>query len=575
MKKSLLFIAIASVTACSQYDNKTIAKQDKDDAVITLEEGKNSPAVDEFEYTGRPAVHLVAQEQATTGMALKKEHHANYYPKRSIQVSSYINNLPIENRENYQHFDDNGVKLVSSSPLSTFSIDVDTASYSNMRRMLNQGILPPHDAIRLEEMINYFDYNYPIPQSTAQPFSINTELALTPWNKNSKLLHIGIQGYEVKQPQRPASNLTFLIDVSGSMNSADKLGLLKSSFKLMTKNLTSKDRVAIVVYAGAAGAVLDSTAGNEKAKILQALDKLNAGGSTNGAAGINLAYQISEGNFIKGGINRVIIATDGDFNVGTTNFEQLTELVGRKKEKGISLTTLGFGSGNYNDHLMEQLADKGNGNYAYIDTLKEANKVLVTEMSSTLMTIAKDVKIQVEFNPLIVSQYRLVGYENRVLNNEDFNNDKIDAGEIGSGHTVTAMYEVVLVDDKGWLEPLKYQDINQSKTYTNELATLKVRYKQPESDNSKLIVKTINSKKILNTIDIASNNFKLSTSVAAFGQLLRGGKMLQNYSYNEISQLLKQTLADDQHGYRGEFLQLVSLAKSLSDKQANHVEYKD
>jgi Ca-activated chloride channel family protein len=575
MKKSLLLIAIASVTACSQYDNKTIATQEKDNAVILLEEEKNSPAVDKFEYTGRPAVKLLAQEQVVTGLALKKEYDANYYPHRSTQVTSYINNPPIENRENYQHFDDNGVKLVSNDPLSTFSIDVDTASYSNMRRMLNQGTLPPHDSIRVEEMINYFDYNYPIPQSSTQPFSINTELAPTPWNKDSKLLHIGIQGYEVEHSQRPASNLTFLIDVSGSMNSADKLGLLKSSFKLMTKNLTSKDRVAIVVYAGAAGAVLDSTAGNEKAKILQALEKLNAGGSTNGAAGIKLAYQISEDNFIKGGINRVIIATDGDFNVGTTNFEQLTELVVREKEKGISLTTLGFGNGNYNDHLMEQLADKGNGNYAYIDTLKEANKVLVTEMSATLMTIAKDVKIQIEFNPLIVSQYRLVGYENRILNNEDFNNDKIDAGEIGAGHTVTAMYEIVLTKDKGWLEPLKYQDSNKSKPYSNELATLKVRYKQPESDTSKLLVKTISSKQILDTIDTASNNFKLSTSVAAFGQLLRGGKMLKNYSYNEISQLVKQTLVDDQHGYRGEFLQLVTLAKSLSDTQVHHVEYKD
>jgi Ca-activated chloride channel family protein len=575
MKKSLLFIAIASVTACSQYDNKTIAKQGKDDSVIILEEEKNSQVTDDFNYTGRPAVQLLAQEQVVAGMALKKEHYSNVYPQRSIQVSSYIKNQPIENRENYEHFDDNGVKLVSNEPLSTFSIDVDTASYSNMRRMLNQGVLPPHDAIRVEEMINYFDYNYPIPQSTIQPFSINTELAPTPWNKDSKLLHIGIQGYEVEQSQRPASNLTFLIDVSGSMNSADKLGLLKSSFKLMTKNLTSKDRVAIVVYAGAAGAVLDSTAGNEKAKILQALEKLNAGGSTNGAAGINLAYQISEDNFIKGGINRVIIATDGDFNVGTTNFEQLTELVERKKKNGVSLTTLGFGSGNYNDHLMEQLADKGNGNYAYIDTLKEANKVLVTEMSSTLMTIANDVKIQIEFNPLIVSQYRLVGYENRVLNNEDFNNDKIDAGEIGAGHTVTAMYEVVLAEDKGWLEPLKYQGDNKAKPYSNELATLKVRYKQPESDTSKLIVKTISRKQIQDTIDTTSNNFKLSTSVAAFAQVLRGGKMLQNYSYNEISQLLKKTLVDDQHGYRGEFLQLITLAKSLSDTQAHHVEYKD
>ncbi|HHL32307.1 MAG TPA: DUF3520 domain-containing protein, partial [Oceanospirillales bacterium] len=356
------------------------------------------------------------------------------------------------------------------------------------------------------------------------------------------------------------------------MNSADKLGLLKSSFKLLTKNLRVQDRVAIVVYAGAAGTVLDSTPGNQKSKILQALDRLSAGGSTNGAAGIKLAYQIAEDNFIKGGINRVIIATDGDFNVGTTNFEQLKELAERKRQSGVALTTLGFGTGNYNDALMEQLADAGNGNYAYIDTLKEANKVLILEMSSTLMTIAKDVKIQIEFNPALVSQYRLIGYENRLLNKEDFNNDKIDAGEIGAGHSVTALYEIILTGDQGWLEPLKYQSNVDNNSATNELATLKIRYKQPDADKSQLIVSTIYKTQLLDNINQTSNNFKLAAAVAAFGQLLRGAKMTNDFSYADIQQLVKASSADDRYGYRGEFLQLLTLAESLTKTVVNHVE---
>jgi len=336
---------------------------------------------------------------------------------------------------------------------------------------------------------------------------------------------------------------------------------------LLLFHMRAQDRISIVVYAGAAGAALEPTAGNEKAKIMQALDKLTAGGSTNGSAGIQLAYQLNEDNFIKQGINRVIIATDGDFNVGTTNFEQLKELVERKRNKGIALTTLGFGRGNYNDHLMEQLADVGNGNYAYIDTLKEANKVLVNEMSSTLMTIAKDVKIQIEFNPNTVSQYRLIGYENRLLKTEDFNNDKIDAGEIGAGHTVTALYEIVLSGQKGWVESLKYKNQHDQVSYSDELATLKVRYKQPTSQTSQLLVKTIKTSEILADIQSSSINFKLATAVAGYGQLLRGGQMTQKFSYNDVAALTKATLADDEYGYRGEFLQLVSLAKSLRTSQ--------
>ncbi|MBL4661502.1 MAG: VWA domain-containing protein [Alcanivoracaceae bacterium] len=565
VKKTALFIAIAAITACSQYENKQKSDQRLVEEKVEFE---STTELDQITVTGANVLHV---PKKTKNISKPIAHYAiaDGLVAASPMPAAYFS--AERNAENYQHFKDNRIKLTQNHPVSTFSIDVDTGAYSNMRRMLNNGLIPPKDAIRVEELINYFSYDYPNPTDNSQPFSISTELAPSPWNSNAKLLHIGIQGYEIENQQRPASNLTFLIDVSGSMNSANKLGLLKSSFKLLTKNLRKQDKVAIVVYAGAAGAVLDSTSGDKKSKILQALDKLNAGGSTNGAAGINLAYQITEDNFIKGGINRVIIATDGDFNVGTTNFEQLKELAERKRTTGISLTTLGFGSGNYNDALMEQLADAGNGNYAYIDTLKEANKVLVQEMSATLMTIAKDVKIQIEFNPNIVTQYRLIGYENRLLNNEDFNNDKIDAGEIGAGHSVTALYEIVLKGDKGWLEPLKYQNNKQKSSHSDEIATLKVRYKPVDEDTSKLLVKTLNTHQLLDNIESTSHNFKLSAAVAAFGQLLRGGNMTQHFNYKDVQNLARQTISDDNYGYRGEFLQLVSLAESLTTQQANTV----
>lgn len=567
----ILFLAIASLTACSHNTTQS----------------KNNNSVEESEQTKPDRTNIVSDKQIN--YPVKKENRNKQLVKTSTPLAAFEQkhmsggfatlsrpypnvSMPPVDTENYTHFEDNPIKIVNNDPVSTFSIDVDTGAYSNMRRMLNQGTIPPKDAIRVEELINYFNYDYPTPKTTEQPFTISTELAPSPWNNNAQLLHIGIQGYEVDRSQRPASNLVFLVDVSGSMNSPDKLGLLKSSFKLLTKNLTKNDKVAIVVYAGAAGAVLDSTSGDQKSKILQALDKLTSGGSTNGAAGIKLAYQIAEENLIKDGINRVIIATDGDFNVGTTNFEQLKELAERKRESGVALTTLGFGSGNYNDALMEQLADSGNGNYAYIDTLKEANKVLIEEMSSTMMTIAKDVKIQIEFNPLIVSQYRLIGYENRVLNNEDFNNDKIDAGEIGAGHSVTALYEVVLNGDNGWIEPLKYQSNQSKKSDSNEMATLKVRYKQPDSQTSQLIVKTLNTNDAQESIKHSSSNFKLSAAIAGFGQILRGGKLTNNFSYGDVQTLVKQTIHQDNYGYRGEFLQLVSLAKSLSSQQVYNIE---
>jgi len=469
-------------------------------------------------------------------------------------------------RETYAHYQHNPIQLAAEHPVSTFSIDVDTGSYSNVRRMLREGRLPVQDAVRIEELVNYFSYDYPRPTSTDQPFRVSTEMAVTPWNPKTHLLQIGIQGYEVAANDLPASNLVFLIDVSGSMESPDKLGLLKSVLSLLSKRLRPEDRVSIAVYAGASGIVLEPTAGNDSFKIEQALAALSAGGSTNGAAGIRLAYDLAERAFIKDGINRVLLATDGDFNVGTTNFEALIDLIEEKRKSGIALTTLGFGSGNYNDQLMEQLADAGNGNYAYIDTLLEAQKVLVDQVGSTLQTIAKDVKIQIEFNPALVAEYRLIGYENRVLQREDFNNDQVDAGEIGAGHNVTALYEIALVGSGGTrVDPLRYGS-NSGKVTTDktELALLRLRYKAPNGDTSKLIESPIH-KRIINTrLAETSERFRFAAAVAGFGQQLRGDRYLENFSYPQILELARNARGMDPFGYRGEFIQLVGLAASLS-----------
>jgi Ca-activated chloride channel family protein len=470
-------------------------------------------------------------------------------------------------REKYAHFDDNPVKRASEQPVSTFSIDVDTGAYSNVRRMLNHGQLPPHDAVRVEEMINYFSYDYPLPKSLEPPFKVTTEIAPTPWNQNTHLLHIGIKGYNISKEKLPPANLVFLMDVSGSMDSSDKLGLLKSSLKLLSKQLTAKDKVSLVVYAGASGLVLEPTPGNQSGKIIAALDQLTAGGSTHGSAGIQLAYATAQQAFITGGINRVLLATDGDFNVGTVNFEALKNLIEIKRQSGISLSTLGFGTGNYNDHLMEQLADAGNGNYAYIDNLNEAQKVLVDEMSSTLNTIAKDVKIQIEFNPVIVAEYRLIGYENRLLKQEDFSNDKVDAGEIGAGHTVTALYEIALVGSGGErLEKLRYGDNKTAHEdqLSNELAFLRLRYKAPNGETSKLLEWPITQQAIIKTLSQSSEHFRFSAAVAAFGQQLRGGKYLSQFFYDDILNLARDARGKDPFGYRAELIKLVNLAKSLN-----------
>ncbi len=466
-------------------------------------------------------------------------------------------------RENYAHFKDNPIKNVSEHPISTFSIDVDTGAYANVRRILNSGQLPPHDAVRVEEMINYFSYDYPLPDSLDPPFKVITEIAPTPWNKKTHLLHIGFKGYDIPKDKLPPANLVFLVDVSGSMQSPDKLDLLKSALKLLTQQLSKKDKVSLVVYAGAAGLVLKPTHGNQSATINAALDRLTAGGSTHGSAGIQLAYATAEQAFIKSGINRVLLATDGDFNVGTVNFETLKNIIEEKRKTGISLTTLGFGMGNYNELMMEQLADAGNGNYAYIDTLYEAQKVLVDEMSSTLKIIAKDVKIQIEFNPATVAEYRLIGYENRLLRREDFSNDKIDAGEIGAGHTVTAIYEIALVGSGGErLENMRYGQTTTSDRLSSELAFLRLRYKAPDSNTSKLLENVLKRQDIVRN---TSERFRFSAAVAAFGQQLRGGKYLDKFSYDEILSLARGARGYDPFGYRGEFIKLVNLSQSLKD----------
>ncbi|MEO5830361.1 MAG: VWA domain-containing protein [Rhodanobacter sp.] len=465
------------------------------------------------------------------------------------------------NRENYTHRDTNPLQLVSEQPVSTFSIDVDTGSYTNVRRMLSAGQLPPADAVRAEEFINYFDYGYTPPSDREQPFSVTTELAPSPWYAKRQLLLVGIQGYRVPKSQIPASNLVFLIDTSGSMNEPDKLPLLQASLKQLVGQLREQDRVAIVAYAGYAGVVLPSTAGNQHATIDAAIDQLGAGGSTNGGAGIELAYAQAEQGFIKGGVNRVILATDGDFNVGTVNQEALKTTIEDHRKSGVALTTLGFGEGNYNDAMAVMLADVGNGSHHYIDSLQEGRRVLVDEMSATLLTIAKDVKIQLEFNPAQVQEYRLIGYEKRLLKREDFNNDKIDAGEIGAGANVTAIYEITPTGSAGArIDPLRYGSQAAPAKRGTELAFLRLRYKLPSQSKSRLIEQPIAARPAAE----ASERLRYAAAVSAFADALRGGKYLDGYGYTQIAALANGARGSDADGYRAGFVQLVKLADGLT-----------
>jgi len=472
------------------------------------------------------------------------------------------------NTESYASIRENGFQNPFKNPLSTFSIDVDAASYSNVRRFINNGGLPPKDAVRVEEMINYFDYEYPQPKGK-DPVNIVTEIANAPWNTNHKLVQIGLQGRKISTDKLPASNLVFLIDVSGSMSGPNRLPLLVSSFKLLTDQLRPIDRVAIVVYAGNSGLVLPSTSGDDKAKIKDALNSLNAGGSTAGGAGIELAYKVAGKNFIKGGNNRVILATDGDFNVGASSDKDMETLIEEKRKTGIFLTVLGYGMGNTKDSKMETLADKGNGNYAYIDNINEARKVLINEFGGTLFTVAKDVKLQIEFNPNKVQAYRLIGYENRLLEDKDFNDDKKDAGELGSGHTVTALYEVIPTGIKssfaGAVDDLKYQENKKIKTSgdSKEMLTVKLRYKEPDGNSSKLIQEAVIDRSA--PFESTSNNFRFAASVAEFGMLLRQSDFKQKASFDHVIKTATQAMGTDKEGYRSEFIKLAKSAKLMAE----------
>lgn len=470
-----------------------------------------------------------------------------------------------EGRDQFQEIKPNPVKLVKDEPVSTFSIDVDTASYSFVRAALNANQLPQKDAVRVEELVNYFPYDYAGPTSKDEPFKANVAVFPTPWNPGTQLLHIGIKGYQLKPAQKPRSNLVFLIDTSGSMNAPNRLPLVQNSLKLLLDTLDEGDSVAIVTYAGRAGTALEPTPAKDKAKIKAVIDSLGAGGSTAGAEGIRQAYQLAEAHFDQAGVNRVILATDGDFNVGITNPQELKSFVERKRASGIYLSVLGFGMGNYHDQTMQILAQNGNGNAAYIDTLQEARKALVEESASTLFPIAKDVKIQVEFNPAKVAEYRLVGYETRLLNREDFNNDQVDAGDIGSGHTVTALYEITAVDSKAKrVDELRYKPAEKPAPagQEGEYAFVKIRYKRPSSDTSTLISTPVDARQAYRTLEQVPQEPRFAAAVAAFGQLLRGGDYLKGFGYDDVIRLAEDAKGKDPFGYRAEFVNLARLAKN-------------
>lgn len=493
---------------------------------------------------------------------------APYYPE-PYQPQYYQE----EGRDKFEHKNSNSVISTKENPLSTFSIDVDTASYSFVRASLNNNVMPQKDAVRVEEMINYFPYEYESPKDKSEPFKASVAIFPTPWNTDTKLMHIGIKGYQIEKNERPRSNLVFLIDTSGSMNAPNKLPLLKNSLKFLVDSLREDDTISIVTYAGSSGVALEPTKAKDKSKIFSALDNLYSGGATAGAAGIVKAYQIAEQNFDENGVNRIILATDGDFNVGTTNQEELKNLIERKRNSGIFLSVLGFGTGNYNDALMQTLAQNGNGNAAYIDNLSEARKVLVEESGSTLFPIAKDVKIQVEFNPEQVAEYRLIGYETRMLKREDFNNDKVDAGEIGAGHTVTAIYEITPIGSKAkMIDDSRYQKENlmpDKKAKDSEYAFIKIRYKLPDGDSSKLITTPVDNKVEFKKLEEAPSDVRFATSVAAFAQILRDSDYIKSFGYDDVISLAESAKGTDKFGYRSEFINLVRLSKNVSASNIN------
>ncbi len=534
MKAKYILLSCALITAVTSC-NKNIQKSEEVEQPQLSEVVINHPD------------KSIAIRQSTMAASKMASQSRYYVPAES-------------NTESYNAINENRFHEVKQNPLSTFGTDVDAASYSNIRRFVNGGQLPPVDAVRIEEMINYFDYEYPQPAS-GTPVSINTELSSAPWNPQHQLVKIGLQAKTIAYDQLPASNFVFLVDVSGSMNSANKLPLVKSSIRLLVDQLRAKDRVSIVVYAGAAGEILKPTSGENKQTIKDALNKLEAGGSTAGGEGIALAYKLAQENFLKGGNNRVILATDGDFNVGASSDAEMQRLIEEKKKTGIYLTVLGYGMGNYKDSKMETLADKGNGNFAYIDNISEARKTLITEFGGTLFTVAKDVKLQVEFNPAKVRAYRLIGYENRLLNKEDFNNDQKDAGDMGSGHTVTALYEIIPAGAKSSfiesVDDLKYQTnlTPKSTLHSTEIMTVKLRYKAPDRDESKLISKSVSPQTV--TWQKTTSDFRFSAAVAGYGMLLRNSEFKQNTNYKSVLNWAEGSIGKDKEGYRAEFLTLV------------------
>jgi Ca-activated chloride channel family protein len=567
MRSTRLTVAVAvalTVFAAGCAEHKAPRRDDA--AIAAL-----PPASPEPQKQAKEKDEAKLESIVVTGSRIRQVDWETAQPVLAIGRASVA---PKENTERYAHQADNPVHQTRENPVSTFSIDVDTGSYANVRRMLTGGELPPADAVRAEEFLNYFDYGYSPPATRDTPFRVTTEVSPAPWNAQRQLMLVGIKGYEVPKSQIPAANIVFLIDTSGSMNEPNKLPLLKEAFKRMVANLRAQDRVAIVVYAGSAGLVLAPTPGNEHERIIAAFDALAAGGSTNGGAGIRLAYDLAQSSFIKGGVNRVILATDGDFNVGTTDVDALKTLVTEKRKTGVALSTLGFGDGNYNDETAEQLADVGNGNHAYIDTLAEANKVLGEELSSTMLTIAKDVKIQVEFNPALVAEYRLIGYENRQLRREDFNNDKVDAGEIGAGHDVTALYEITLIgSDALASDALRYGDKSRpvASADARELAFVKLRYKAPDADTSRLVEFPV----LRDAIAAPSERLRFAAAVAAFADRLRGGTHLGDFDLPAIANLARGSLGADASGYRAGFVELVERAAALAPAKVATVQISD
>ena len=526
----------------------------------------------ERSMTGTPGLHpSVASPRARSNEEFQSLVLEPYEALTSSSMPSAVESGPShydeQGRDRFTDFAPNPVKVVSEEPVSTFSIDVDTASYSFVRASLNRGELPHRDAVRTEELVNYFPYGYPPPENHEMPFAAHVALMPAPWNDAARLMHVAIKGYVPNRHAAPRANLVFLIDTSGSMDAPNRLPLLIDSFKLLLTALAPEDRIAIVAYAGSAGVVLPPTLAADRAGILASLERLEAGGSTAGAEGIELAYRLAEQHMVDDAVNRVILATDGDFNVGISDPQELEDYIARKRSSGVFLSVLGFGMGNYNDELMQRLAQSGNGNAAYIDTLSEARKVLVEEAASTLVPIAKDVKIQVEFNPAAVSEYRLIGYETRMLAREDFRDDKVDAGDIGAGHTVTAIYELAPAGSGAErVAPLRYRDESQMPpaNFDGEFAFVKIRYKLPDAETSGLMTRAVTAADAFESADAAPREVRFATAVAAFGQLLRGGRYTGDYRYDDVIELAQGARGEDPLGYRNEFLGLARLAKSLA-----------